>query len=267
MQPPSPIAAKAIDAMHAAKNDAIPDAPPPLPASLPDFPPAPAGSPAELLRNPDGLAAGILAGHRNAARLVGALATGLCGFALYGFAAGFFAGWRIALVDAVKGAGIAAFAYALCLPALYVFASLGGARLSAAQILTLGATSFGTAGLLFAALAPVLWIFAVSTSSAAFIALLFFGAILIALFFTLQPAKALARRGAFGSIAGMRVWLALLVVVALQTVTLVRPMLAEAPEKDSKADEKRREKCFFLTHFFMTVDGDSSGVVREINHK
>ena len=40
-----------------------------------------------------------------------------------------------------------------------------------------------------------------------------------------------------------------------------------SPEKDSKADEKRNEKCFFLTHFFRTVDGDTSGAVNEINRK
>lgn len=265
MQPTDPIADKAIAALHDAKNGPLPDAPPPLTTSLPELPPAPAGSPAEFLRDPARLADGILADRGNVARLVGGLVTGLVGFALFGFAAGFFAGWKIAFVDAAKGAGIAAFSYALCLPALYVFASLGEARLTAAQIVTLGASSFGTAGLLFAALAPVVWLFAVSTSSATFIALLFFAVILVSLFFTLHPAQALARRGAIGSVTGMRVWMALLVLVSLQTVTLLRPMLAPPPEKGSNADEKRHEKCFFLTHFFRIVDGGTSGAVSEIN--
>lgn len=220
------------------------------PESAAPDPTASAGTLAELLKEPQRFARGLCGGDgaRPALRLVLA---GVAGYALFGLAAGFFAGPLVALLDAAKGAAIALFAFALCLPSLYVFACVSGMTLSFRQILAAGGACLAMAGLMLSALAPVLWLFAVSSGSAAFVTFLTFALAFLAAAFALRPARALAAAGALRSLAGIRVWFAILVVVSLQMVTLLRPMLAER-----KPDAKPAEKCFFLEHFSDAVFGN-----------
>ena len=235
--------------------DTIPPPPPPAPE--------PAGSLSELLKAPVRYALGIVGGGNLATRVAVALAAAAAGAALFFFASGFFAGWQTALLDAAKGAGIALFAFALCLPSLYVFSCVSGATLRAAQIVAAGAACLATAGLLLAALAPVLWLFAVSSSSPGFVTALAAVLAVPAMWFAVRPALGLVRAGGVRSAAGLRLWLAVLVVVALQTVTLLRPMLAApSPEPEptpfdapgAKAAPAAPEKMFFLEHFVRTLD-------------
>lgn len=220
------------------------------------------GSLSELLKTPDNFARGIATAPSPWRHAALCIAAAVCGFALFGFAGGFFAGWNVALLDAAKGAAIALFSFALCLPSLYVFSCVGGARLSFPQIVASGASCAATAALLLAALAPVEWLFAVSTSSVVFMLVLSLVGFAVSIAFSMRPAKGLASAGAIGSTAGMRVWFAVFVLVVLQTVTLLRPMLSAPPEKTAEDGEEKREddsgrlpeKCFFLTHFFWTLD-------------
>ena len=238
----------------------------PVPAAPAEPAPAPAAAPgtlSELLKAPDRYALGIVGGGDLVPRIAAALAAAAAGAALFFFASGFFADWQTALLDAAKGAGIALFAFALCLPSLYVFSCVSGATLRAGQIVSAGAACLATAGLLLAALAPVLWLFAVSSSSPGFVTTL---AVLLAVpaaWFAVRPALGLMRAGGVRSTAGLRLWLAVLAVVALQTVTLLRPMLApSAPSgKDAEGAPAARktapsapEKMFFLEHFVRTLD-------------
>ena len=241
----------------------VPAAPAAAPAPAPAAVPAPAepGSLSELLKTPDRYSLGIVGGGDLGPRVALALAAAAAGFALYFFAAGFFAGWRTALFDAAKGAGTALFAFALCLPSLYVFSCVSGATLRAGQIVAAGAACLATAGMLLAALAPVLWLFAVSSSSAAFLTALAVLLAVPAVWLAVRPAIGLQTAGGVRSTAGLRLWLAVLAVVALQTVTLLRPMLA-APEKPAEGEAATAEaaapaapeKMFFLEHFVRTLD-------------
>ena len=241
----------------------IPVAPATAPTPAPAAAPAPAepGSLSELLKTPDRYSRGIVGGGDLGPRVALALAAAAAGFALYFFAAGFFAGWRTALLDAGKGAGTALFAFALCLPSLYVFSCVSGATLRAGQIVAAGAACLATAGMLLAALAPVLWLFAVSSSSAAFLTALAVLLAVPAVWLAVRPAIGLQTAGGVRSTAGLRLWLAVLAVVALQTVTLLRPMLA-APEKPAEGEAATAEaaapaapeKMFFLEHFVRTLD-------------
>ena len=241
----------------------VPAAPAAAPAPAPAAAPAPAepGSLSELLKTPDRYSLGIVGGGDLGPRVALALAAAAAGFALYFFAAGFFAGWRTALLDAAKGAGTALFAFALCLPSLYVFSCVSGATLRAGQIVAAGAACLATAGMLLAALAPVLWLFAVSSSSAAFLTALAVLLAVPAVWLAVRPAIGLQTAGGVRSTAGLRLWLAVLAVVALQTVTLLRPMLA-APEKPAEGEAATAEaaapaapeKMFFLEHFVRTLD-------------
>ena len=254
----------------------VPATPPPTPApATPPPPPAP-GSLAELLKAPDRFAAG-LAAPGSGARILRSLAIAAAGFALYGFAAGFFSGsWTVALLSAAKGAAVALFAFALCLPSLYVFACVAGTTLGAAPLVALGAACAATGGMLLAALAPVLWLFAVSSEHPGFLTPLAFLLALGAVYFSVRPALGARAAGTLHATLGLRAWLFVFVLVALQTVTLLRPFLSAPPAP--AADEDRpaaaaaatapaattatapapaRQKLFFLEHFFRVLENRS----------
>ena len=204
----------------------------------------------ELLRAPGdimGFAEGQARYWRLAAFL--ALVTAV-GCALFGFAIGSFVDLKVAALDAAKMVGIAAFSFVLCFPTLYVFATISGSKLSAARLVVLGLVCTATLGSLLAALAPILWLFSVSTENVAFIVFLSCILAALSLVFVGRPAAAAADRGIVANRAGLHLWLVVFAVVALQTVTLVRPMLA--PIGTPRTPEG---KCFFLMHF-----GESVGI-------
>ena len=66
----------------------------------------------------------------------------------------------------------------------------------------------------------------------------------LALGFVVRPIAAAAEKGIVANIAGLHMWLVVFAVVALQTVTLVRPMLAPIGTPRTPSG-----KCFFLMHF------------------
>lgn len=198
----------------------------------------------ELLRAP-GEVMGFADGKARYWRLAAFLAlVTTVGCALFGFAVGSFVDLTVAALDAAKMVGIAAFSFVLCFPTLYVFATIGGLKLSLARTAVLGLVCTATFGCLLAALSPILWLFAVSTESAAFIIVLSCFLAWLALVFVVRPISAAKAKGIVERSIGLHMWLVVFAVVALQTVTLVRPMLAPIG-----TPRKPEGKCFFLMHF------------------
>ena len=204
----------------------------------------------ELLRAP-GEVMGFADGRAHYWRLAVFLAlVSAVGCALFGFAIGSFVDLKVAALDAAKMVGIAAFSFVLCFPTLYVFATISGSKLSASRLAVLGLVCTATLGSLLAALSPILWLFSVSTEKVAFIVVLSCFLAALSLGFVTRPIAAAAEKGIVVNKAGLHLWLVVFAVVALQTVTLVRPMLA--PIGTPRTPEG---KCFFLMHF-----GDSVGL-------
>ena len=202
----------------------------------------------ELLRAP-GEVMGFAEGKTSCWRLAAFLAlVTAVGCAMFGFAVGSFVDLKVAALDAAKMVGIAAFSFVLCFPTLYVFATISGAKLSAARIAVLGLVFTATLGSLLAALAPILWLFSVSTEKAAFIVVLTCMFAALAVGFVARPISAAVEKGIVAKPVGLNVWLVVFVVVALQTITLVRPMLA--PLGTPRTPDG---KCFFLMHFGKSV--------------
>ncbi len=170
------------------------------------------------------------------------------GAALFGFALGSFVEVTVGLLDALKMAGGGLFAFALTFPSLYVFASICGCRYSALRLAAWGLVSTGVFGCLLAALAPILWIFAVSTETKAFI--MVFSVMLASIAFgvAFKPVGRIADKGATSRNAGVVIWSVLFAIVALQTVTLLRPML---PAEDDATESGA--KLFFAQHFFEEI--------------
>ena len=176
----------------------------------------------------------------------------LVGFLVYGAVAGMFQGGDQILVSALKAPLIVGLALALCLPSLYVFSALSGARWSKRRLLATVSGFAATLGLLLAALLPIAWLFSVSSrylASAVWVHVLMWGISLIVGWRFLS--RALRENGA-GS--GMFVWLVLFGIVSLQVATFVRPVLWRAPDQPLFQEGK----MFFLEHFGKVLDHDEA---------
>ena len=174
---------------------------------------------------------GEFCGHLARRILFVAAATGVYGAVL--------AVWRSPLMAAYVAAK---------LPAVFVGATISGSKLSAARIAVLGLVFTATLGSLLAALSPILWLFSVSTENIAFTTCLSCALAALALAFVVRPIAAVAQKGIVAKTAGLNIWLVVFAIVALQTVTLVRPMLAPIG-----GPREPDGKCFFLMHFGKSV--------------
>jgi hypothetical protein len=203
-----------------------------------------------LLTQPESLFGGEDGRHPSASPWL--LAGGLAGFLFYGAAAGGFQGGLQILIAALKAPLIAALALALCLPSLYVFGALSGARWTRRRLLASVAGFVGTLGLLLGALLPISWLFSVSSrylSSAVWIHVMLW---LISLLFGWRfLGRALRDHGSGG---GMFLWLLLFGIVSLQVATFVRPVLWRDPGQPIFESGK----MFFLEHFGNVMDHDDA---------
>ncbi|MCE9614729.1 MAG: hypothetical protein K8T26_10665 [Lentisphaerae bacterium] len=172
------------------------------------------------------------------------LLAAIAGHAAFGLAAGLFGGVSAGLMGAAKVPLIALGAFLLCLPSLYVFCNLAGAPLSGEQITVVGLACLALVGLLLAALAPVVWLFAVSTSSLPFVVVLDLLACGIGLVYAFRLPVHLRQAAGLHRMGGLRVWLLVLTVTSLQMLTFLRPVIA-APVDGWWTPKKQ----FFLKHF------------------
>ena len=204
---------------------------------------------AGVLGHPEGVIRQICASRRLGAQGAFLLLLALGGAAIFGFGAGCFVDWQVAFLDAVKAGGIVLFSYLLCLPTLYVFASIAGCRVGFAQLSQIGLVVLSGIGCILAALAPVLWLFAVSTESAALFILLAFILVIVAVALGARTIGGAVKAQAVNTTAGLSAWFVVFLVVALQAITLVRPMLSPIG-----AEREPEGKCFFLSHFFKSLE-------------
>ncbi len=70
----------------------------------------------------------------------------------------------------------------------------------------------------------------------------------LSLVFAARPIMAAAQKGIVANSSGLSAWLVVFAVVALQAVTLVRPMLAPIG-----SEREPSGKCFFLEHFSRSI--------------
>ena len=104
-------------------------------------------------------------------------------------------------------------------------------------------------GFILVGLAPVAWLFAVSTENLPFIVVLTVLVWLIAVFFAARYVDRLKTTRLFQRQAGIRMWFLVLILVTLQMATCMRPMLAR-PENGWWTSRK----AFFLAHFGSTFE-------------
>ena len=195
----------------------------------------------ELLKRPDAALSRADEGSSigNSWRLLGGA---VLLWAVYGAGAGFFQGGSQIAVAALKAGLIVASGLALCVPSLYVLASLAGADLSPRRFLAIVTGFAGTLGLLLLALLPVGWLFSLSSNylaSAVWLHLLLW---IVAIGFAARFLATALRR----SELVVALWVVLFSSVCFQVTTLMRPVLWR-PVGTSLFDANT--KLFFLDQF------------------
>lgn len=171
------------------------------------------------------------------------------GIALYGLGAGSWQGGWTCLLAALKAPLIVIASLALCAPSLWVFLSLGGARLEPLGFARAVAGFVAVLAVVLAALLPVAWLFSVSTGSLGFLVLLHVALWMAAL--GLARGKLRSLLEAAGAPRPAHGWLLLVLLVSLQMATTLRPVLDRAPGSPLFD----RGRLSFLVHFGRIVDG------------
>jgi hypothetical protein len=222
-------------------------------ASSPPPPPADPAQQAPI----DGLIATVEALLRQPQRVVSGLQQGASGpligrmlfigcfcSLVYGFVMGTFSGHEQLWAAPVKVAGGLFTAAFICLPSLYIFSCLGGARASLQEVSGLIAGLAAILTLLLIGFAPVAWIFSQSTESIPAMGALHLLFCTVATWFGLRFLRVgFVRLG--GSPAGLRTWTVVFLLVLLQMTAALRPLVG----RDDSFLPGQKTKKFFVTHW------------------
>jgi hypothetical protein len=207
-----------------------------------------AGIVGALVQTPaDLLAEANRAGRRPVARLA-LLAMGA--MAIVGLVVASFSGGIQMFVVPLKlclGLGLCAL---LCLPSLYVFSSVAGAGQSVRETSLALAMGVALIGVLLVALAPVTWLFSQSTDQTAVMGALHILALIVSAAVGVRLVAKVMQALNGRSIAGIRAWGFMFVVVMLQMTTTLRPLVGEFDGVWAK------ERMFFLEHWVGPVPTD-----------
>jgi hypothetical protein len=206
-----------------------------------------AGDIDQLLRDPE-VAARRACQPPGIARTFRWIALALAALAIYGLAAGSFQGGTTLLLAALKAPLIVLGSVALCTPSLFVFGTLAGSRVKPRGLIAALAGFTLVLALVMLGLVPVAWLFSVSSKSLGFVVFLHLMVWLVALILAHRHLRLLLN--GVGGLATAGMWPLLLLVVALQMTTYLRPVLERAPGDPVFAGGKMS----FLQHIAKIVD-------------
>jgi hypothetical protein len=162
---------------------------------------------------------------------------------VYGLIMGSFSGgqqWWVVPLKVVLGTLLSA---AICLPSLYIFASLSGSQRSFGEIMGLLLQSLALSGVLLVGFAPVAWIFSQSTNATPFMGFL------LMLFWAVGASVGLLLlKRAFGHLNNnrtgiLKLWNLVFVIVVLQMCTTLRPLVGKFEGFELKS------KQFFVSYW------------------
>lgn len=167
---------------------------------------------------------------------------------IYGVVVGSFSGgaqWWAAPAKIAIGLLISML---ICLPSLYIFASLSGSQARLAEMFGLVAGLLMLMTVLLVGFAPVAWLFSQSTESLAWMGALHVIFWVVSITFGLRFLNAGFEHTQARSNAGLNTWIVIFTLVMLQMSTALRPLVGTA---DTFLPE---EKKFFLSHWVDCVD-------------
>ena len=167
---------------------------------------------------------------------------------IYGVIVGSFSGgdqWWAAPVKVCAGLLISA---VICLPSLYIFASLSGSQARLTEIAGLVAGLLALMTVLLIGFAPVAWLFSQSTDSTVWMGFLHLLFCFIATWFGLRFLDAGFAESKAKTNAGFNTWVIIFLLVLIQMTTALRPLLGPAATTFLPTEKK-----FFLTQWSDSV--------------
>jgi hypothetical protein len=244
--------------------------PPIIPAA---WPPTPPGSAQTLGANPSerapisGVLGAIEAILRQPRRVMfnikepnpGGLITALLAIAVtcslvYGIIVGTFSGAEQYWAAPVKIAIGLILSTLICLPSLYIFSCLGGSQARLVEVFGLVSGLLAIMTILLIGFAPVAWVFSQSTKSVFVMGILHLAFWSVATTFGLRFLLAGFTHFNTRSFAGLQVWIAVFVMVAMQMTTALRPIIGRADTFLPAAGEKK----FFVNYWMDCADSDAT---------
>jgi hypothetical protein len=165
---------------------------------------------------------------------------------VYGVVVGAFSGGTQYWAAPVKITAGLLIAGLICLPSLYIFSCLGGSQARLTEVFGLVAGLMTLMTVLLVGFAPVAWVFSQSTTSAAVMGALHLAFWLVATIFGIRFMNSGFRYLGSKSEGGLRVWVVIFILVALQMTTALRPLIGTS----DKFLPSQTEKKFFITHWY-----------------
>lgn len=199
-----------------------------------------------LLKHPARVAYEILEGRNRSVQwtLLGAALLCLLG---YGLIMGAYSDGAQLYWVPLKTVAAAVLSALICLPSLYIFSCLGGARQDLSQVAGLLLQALTLASLLLLGFAPVTWVFAQSTRTLAFMALIHLVFAGISIFLGLRLLGVALRELNRRAMPILPLWKGIFLLVFFQMCTMLRPMVGTAQPP------QWQEKKFFLSHWVDTA--------------
>ena len=169
---------------------------------------------------------------------------------IYGLVVGVFSGGTQLWAAPAKVATGLLISALICLPSLYIFACLSGSKARLAEVIGLVAGLAMLMTILLIGFAPVAWVFSQSTESVTAMGALHLGFWFIATYFGLRFLNAGFSAHEDRSGGGIKVWMAIFILVMLQMTTAVRPLVGTS---DTLLPA---EKKFFVSHWMDCLKQD-----------
>ena len=169
--------------------------------------------------------------------------------ATYGVIVGSFSGGEQWWAAPLKIASGMLMAVVICLPSLYIFATLSGSTARLVEVAGAVAGLMGIMSLLLIGFAPVAWLFSQSTESVAAMGTLHLAFWMVALVFGIRFLNEAFRYFGLQTSIGINVWVLIFVLVALQMTTALRPLVGRAETL------LPTEKRFFFAHWMSLAAG------------
>ena len=162
--------------------------------------------------------------------------------AIYGFVVGTFSGGQQLMAAPVKIAGGLLLSALICLPSLYIFSCVSGAKVRLGEVCGLFAAFLALMTILLIGFAPVAWVFSQSTASVTVMGALHLIFWFIATCFGIRLLEhGFHHHGTQGGM--MRIWTLIFLLVAMQMTTALRPIVGTAPTLLPTT------KQFFIAHW------------------
>ena len=180
---------------------------------------------------------------------------------IYGAVVGTFSGGTQLWAAPVKIAIGVLVSALICLPSLYIFSCLSGSRARLLEVFGLVSGLLALMTVLLIGFAPVAWVFSQSTKSVYAMGCLHLAFWAVATFFGLRFLFA-----GFSGISGrpdsgLKVWVVVFLLVALQMTTALRPIIGTADTFLPAANEKK----FFISHWMDCLNGNEGQAVSSYN--